>query len=162
MSGTVELTVSTLHKVHRTLARLESKASADKLAEQEAESKRKLGEAERLIHEAGERALEAERRFQEASVQSAVVQEVPVQDNPDVTALIQAACVEAARVEPERVEVMAIQNIQQKKAEHDARHESERAAWAQQAQIGLLERLKASEAACVQEAASNIQKFQAT
>jgi hypothetical protein len=169
MSGTAELTVSTLHKVHETLARLESKASTDKLAEQEAESKRKLDEAERLIREAEGRALEAERRFREASVQASAVQEVPVQDTPDVAALIQAACAEAARVERERVEALAIQHIQQQKAEDEARHESERAAWAQQAQAGLevqqqtlLEQLKASEAARVQEreAASNMQKFQ--
>jgi hypothetical protein len=156
--------------VHETLARLENKASTEKLAEQEAESKRKLDEAERLIREAEGRALEAERRFREASVHAAAVQEVPVQDTPDVAAMIQAACAEAARVERERVEALAIQHIQQQKAEDEARHESERAAWAQQAQAGLevqqqtlVERLKASEAARVQEreAASNMQKFQA-
>jgi hypothetical protein len=70
--------------------------------------------------------------------------------NPDVAALIQAACVEAARVEREHIEALAIQHIQQQKSEDDASHESERAAWAQQAQAGLeveqqtlLERLKA-------------------
>ncbi|GMF42746.1 unnamed protein product [Phytophthora fragariaefolia] len=51
MSGTAKRTVSTLYKVHETLAKLESKTSTDKLAEQEAESKRKLDEAERRIHE---------------------------------------------------------------------------------------------------------------
>jgi hypothetical protein len=170
MSGTAELTVDTLHKVHETLTRLENKASTDKLAEQEAESKRKLDEVERLICEAEGRALEAERRFREASVQAAAVQEAPVQDTPDVAALIQAACAEAARVERESVEALAIQYIQQQKEEDDARHESERAAWVLQAQAGLevqqqtlLERLKASEAARVQEqeAASNMLKFQA-
>ncbi|GMF47682.1 unnamed protein product [Phytophthora fragariaefolia] len=69
-----ELTVNTLHNVHETLARLESKTSTDKLDEQEAESKRKLDEAERRIHE-------AERRAQEASAQATVAQEVPVQSS---------------------------------------------------------------------------------
>ncbi|GMF46703.1 unnamed protein product [Phytophthora fragariaefolia] len=79
MSGTAELTVSTLHKLHETLSTLESKNSTDKLTKQEAESKRKLDETERQIHEAERRAQEAERRFREASAQATVAQEVPVQ-----------------------------------------------------------------------------------
>ncbi|GMF57087.1 unnamed protein product [Phytophthora fragariaefolia] len=128
MWGTAELTVTTLHKVHDTLARLESKTSTDKLAEQEAETKRKLDEAERQIHEAERRAQEAERRFREASAQAIVTQEVPVQEIPDVAAWILAACAEAARVERERVEALALQHIQQQRAEDDERHEAERAA----------------------------------
>ncbi|GMF32016.1 unnamed protein product [Phytophthora fragariaefolia] len=83
---------------------------------------------------------------------------VPVQDVPDVAALIQAACAEAARVERERLEALAPQHIQQQKAEDDERHDAERAAWAQQAQVGLEvqqqslpEKLKAAEAARIQE-----------
>ncbi|GMF48426.1 unnamed protein product [Phytophthora fragariaefolia] len=101
MSGTTELTVSTLHKIHETLIRLENKTSTDKLAEQEAESKRNLGEAEQRIHEAERRAQEAERRFREASAQVTISQEVPVQEVPNVAALIQAACADAACVERE-------------------------------------------------------------
>ncbi|GMF42839.1 unnamed protein product [Phytophthora fragariaefolia] len=128
ISGTAELTVSTLHKVHETLARLDSKTSTDKLAEQEAESKCKLDEAERRIHEAERRPQVAERRFREASALATVAQEVPVQEIPDVAALIQASCAEAARVERERVEALALQHIQQQKAEYDESHEAERAA----------------------------------
>ncbi|GMF49335.1 unnamed protein product [Phytophthora fragariaefolia] len=83
MSGTAELTVSTLHKVHETLARLENKTSTDKLAEQEAEPKRRLDEAERRIHEAERRAQEAERQFLNACAQATVAQGVPDQEAPD-------------------------------------------------------------------------------
>ncbi|GMF14641.1 unnamed protein product [Phytophthora fragariaefolia] len=102
--------------------------------------------------------------------QATVAQEVPVQEIPDVAALIQAVCAEAARVERERVEALALQHIQQQKAEDDERHEAERVTSTQQAQAGLevqqrslLEKHKAVETVCVQEqeAARNIQKFQA-
>ncbi|GMF36878.1 unnamed protein product [Phytophthora fragariaefolia] len=86
------------------------------------------------------------------------------------TALIQAACAEAARVERERVEALALQHIQQQRAEDDKRHEAESAAWAHQAQAGLevqqwslLKKRKDLESVRVQEqeAARDMQKFQA-
>ncbi|GMF37914.1 unnamed protein product [Phytophthora fragariaefolia] len=113
------------------------------LAEQEAKSKPKLDETERRIHAAERRALEVERSFREASAQATVAQGVPVQEARTPS----AAAYPAAEGRGTKLNALPGPN----KAVLEMQEQS------------LLEKLKAVGTARVQEqeAASNMQKFQA-